>query len=832
MDELPTTPIRLIVGQPPDCEQKSEKLLQKHKPLSSHSELTPNVPSDSNSGFSSPGSSQFVIHPQELFDKKRNFQEDLDRSIDYGRTPARNDKSNVNPLENIDINKMLDDNKTNANPTHNNENESTNGKHVLALNYSPIRVEMSSPEKQSDQSTNEDEDCKESGHVNKKLKLQLESVPNLKQCSIENGTTDKEEIMSSPMAIDMIDTNVSPNKFTMNDGLARNESFNINTDRLRLENDINEKQEEENFIKCNSNNVDDIDDDDDKNNKELEEEGDITNSHINRLTPLYETSARNSNYSEEEGKRYDDNNRFDIRHDNFQIIAKRNEELTDQIYQLNQKLNSLISKNESISFQYEKLSKNYQHLVDTSNENVRKLNTERENSTIKIEKFKKRIKELNTEIKVLNSNQKIVQEKFDDSITELNQLRNEHESTTNTLQRNEKILNDKDIELQKIKEELIINLEKLSESQATLNDSNSRITQLNHEIEDTNNVLNSRENELDNLKISLKETLSISKDFNDSDLIAQLNELISTKNSLQQKLNDLSNLNDDNLKKLQDKLIENESTLKLKDAEINSLNSEMDELKKQMNLKDDASKAWQNKYENVEDEAKIRNAEVTELNIDIEDLKESKLHLQEMISGLENKVNKLKNEYDLEKEKFEKTSLELESLQLKNSNIQAEHIKELENLHENLLSLQNELRISSDRITVLTKENELLKEQNSSTNNSVTLSNNQKDKDDELIKSLEKQIQDWKEKYDAKEKDTNKRLKLLAEDLYIQYSSKHEQKVKLLKKGYENKFQNKFDQLNLENKTLSEEIEQLNKQLNSEREEKKDLLKLLENEKE
>lgn len=205
--------------------------------------------------------------------------------------------------------------------------------------------------------------------------------------------------------------------------------------------------------------------------------------------------------------------------------------------------------------------------------------------------------------------------------------------------------------------------------------------------------------------------------------------------------------------------------------------------------------------------------------------------MEETITELENKVHKLENECELEKQKFEKTSLELESLQLKNSNIQAEHIKELENLHENLISLQNELKISSDRITTLTKENEVLMEQNNNNNNSVTLSNDQKDRDDEKIKSLGKQVQDWKEKYEAKEKDTNKRLKLLAEDLYIQYSSKHEQKVKLLKKGYENKYQNKFDQLNLENKTLSEEIEQLNKQLSSEREEKQELLKLLENEK-
>lgn len=820
MDEIPTTPVRLILGQPQQREQKSENRSQERNPRSFQSE--------SDSSFNSPGSSQFVVHPYESLEKKRGYQQDLDRSIDYGRTPALNNKNNVNPLENIDINKMFDDDKSNSRPNNDNGDANTNDKHVLALNYSPIRVEMSSSEKQNNKNVNEDENNKESGHINKKLKLQLESVPDLKQNSTKDTANDKEEIMSSPMAIDMIETNISPNKFIINDGVERNDSFNINTDRLKLENDINEKQEEEDFIKSNSNNVANVDNDDgDKEN----EENDITNSHINRLTPLYETSASESKFNEEGRNDYDDDNQLDIRHDNFQIVAKRNEELTDQIYHLNQKLNSLISKNESLSFQYEKLNKNHQMLIDSTNEKLDKLNTKRESDITKVEKFKKRIKELNTEIKVLNSNQKILQEKFDDSITEVNHLKSEHESTIDTLHQNEKTLNEKNLELEHMKEELKSNLDKLSEYQATLNDLNSCIAQLNDKIESTNIVLRSKENELDNLKLSLKEILSISKDFNDSELIGQINELISTKNSLQQRLDDLNNLNNNDLKVAQDKLIENETTLKLKEAEIKSLNSEMDELKKKITLKDDEFKLWQSKYETVEDEAKIRNAEVTELNRDIEDLKESKLHLEETITELENKTHKLENECELEKEKFEKTSLELESLQLKNSNTQAEHIKELENLHENLISLQNELKISSDRITTLTNENEILKEQNNNTNNSVALSNNQKNKDDEQIKSLGKQIQDWKEKYEAKEKDTNKRLKLLAEDLYIQYSSKHEQKVKLLKKGYENKYQNKFDQLNLENKTLSEEIEQLNKRLISEREEKQELLKLLENEK-
>ncbi|AJU08762.1 BMC_2a_G0051030.mRNA.1.CDS.1 [Saccharomyces cerevisiae] len=820
MNEVPTTPVRLILGQAQQREQNSENCSQERNPRTFNSEP--------DSSFNSPGSSQFVIHPHEPLEKEKDEKQDLDRSIDYGRSSALNNKNNANPLENIDINKMFDDKKSDSGTNDDKGGASTSDKHVLALNYSPIRVEMNSSEKRSDKNVDVDENDKESSHINKKLKLQLESVPDLKQSSTKDIINDKEEIMSSPMAIDMIETNISPNKFIINDGVERNDSFNINTDTLKLENDINEKQQEEDFIKSNSNNVVNIDN---AYKEKEDEENDITNSHINRLTPLYETSARESNSNEEGRNGYDDDNQLDIRHDNFQIVAKRNEELTDQIYHLNQMLNSLISKNESLSFQYEKLNKNHQLLIDSTNEKLDKLNTERESDIAKVEKFKKRIKELNTEIKVLNSNQKILQEKFDASITEVNHIKGEHENTVNTLQQNEKILNDKNVELENMKAELKGNNDKLSEYETTLNDLNSRIVQLNDKIESTDIVLKSKENELDNLKLSLKETLSISKDFNDSDLIAQINELISTKNNLQQKMDDLNNLNDDNLKVVQDKLIKNEETLKLKEAEIDSLNSEMDELKKQITTKDDEFKMWQSKYETVEDEAKIRNAEVTELNGDIEDLKESKLHLEETITELENKVHKLENECELEKQKFEKTSLELESLQLKNSNIQAEHIKELENLHENLISLQNELKISSDRITTLTKENEVLMEQNNNNNNSVTLSNDQKDRDDEKIKSLGKQVQDWKEKYEAKEKDTNKRLKLLAEDLYIQYSSKHEQKVKLLKKGYENKYQNKFDQLNLENKTLSEEIEQLNKQLSSEREEKQELLKLLENEK-
>ena len=70
-------------------------------------------------------------------------------------------------------------------------------------------------------------------------------------------------------------------------------------------------------------------------------------------------------------------------------------------------------------------------------------------------------------------------------------------------------------------------------------------------------------------------------------------------------------------------------------------------------------------------------------------------------------------------------------------------------------------------------------------------------------------------------------MQLLAEDLYIQYSSKHEQKVKMLKKGYETKYQDLLDKLTLENTALHDEVEQLQKVINTEREEKQALVKSL-----
>lgn len=164
----------------------------------------------------------------------------------------------------------------------------------------------------------------------------------------------------------------------------------------------------------------------------------------------------------------------------------------------------------------------------------------------------------------------------------------------------------------------------------------------------------------------------------------------------------------------------------------------------------------------------------------------------------------------------------------------------MEDLHESMSSLQSALKDNSDLVHTLKIENETLKSdlsRNEQMLKTATLEKDNKivsietegtDKEQTII-SLKKQLDEWKQKYDSKENETNKRLKLLAEDLYIQYSSKHEQKVKLLKKGYESKYQGEISRLETQHMGLTQEVEQLTKQLEAEREEKRNLLNMLEN---
>ncbi|KAH3663904.1 hypothetical protein WICMUC_005894 [Wickerhamomyces mucosus] len=239
----------------------------------------------------------------------------------------------------------------------------------------------------------------------------------------------------------------------------------------------------------------------------------------------------------------------------------------------------------------------------------------------------------------------------------------------------------------------------------------------------------------------------------------------------------------------------------------------------------------------------IRKAEVDELNnelkaskFEIERVKSLVLEKEGIISQLSSTLNDNIRIVKDHEDSVRKVHEEI-------NKIESEHIGELESLHSELSNLQSIIQTKSNEILTLKEEKskassemELLKYE---LDESMTESKSYKDKisayQTELAES--KSVADEYRQYIQKlqtdnsglEKETEKRLQQLAEDLYIQYSKKHEQKVAVLKKGFENKWQSKLSKSENESEKLRREIEGLKTQLEKESAEKKHVIQLWDN---
>lgn len=236
----------------------------------------------------------------------------------------------------------------------------------------------------------------------------------------------------------------------------------------------------------------------------------------------------------------------------------------------------------------------------------------------------------------------------------------------------------------------------------------------------------------------------------------------------------------------------------------------------------------------------IRKAEVTELNLELEQAKKEMNSLQSIIEEKNYHISQL-NETILESS---------DALNSKNSKIQelheeiqkqeGEHLTELESFHEEMSNVQSLLSSKSNEAFKLREERDTLQREHDLLKYDTTLLKEELSASDLRVSNLklklndsktkcqelEELVQNLKNEKSLFEKDTEKRLQQLAEDLYIQYSKKHEQKVQVLKKNYENKWQNKVNKAEVENERLRREIEGLNSQLEREKTEKNKIIKL------
>jgi chromosome segregation ATPase len=362
----------------------------------------------------------------------------------------------------------------------------------------------------------------------------------------------------------------------------------------------------------------------------------------------------------------------------------------------------------------------------------------------------------------------------------------------------------------------------------------------NDEIKSANDGLRNQNNELLIQKASSDEL--ISQMSQDRDLLSNEISILSAE-YLALKKENLSC----NFQELEMKLEAESKKLLLKDAVIagltggsSSLKLENESLRAQIQ---DLQNTLQSMEVNVADTQElliIRKAEVDELNIEIQTFKDEVARYTNIIDDQNQQIKQFSQVIQEQEEAAQAEAKKAHEFDLLLQKQESDHLSELEAFHSEMSNVQslvnnksNELYELKEQTEALSKENGLLKYEIETFKDDAISSeqriSNLKSKLNEAKahnESLESQVSQVSQEKAMLEVETDKRLQQLAEDLYIQYSKKHEQKVQVLKKGYENKWSSKIAKFENENIKLKREIEGLNSQLDQERAEKNEIIKL------
>lgn len=573
------------------------------------------------------------------------------------------------------------------------------------------------------------------------------------------------------------------------------------------------------------------------------------------LSPIIQTNDSKTYLADKENNNDEQDTEF------INMVSRRNMELSEDIHQVNIKMNNL-------AMDYQKLSKKYQQyqdkITDLNKElelaNIKKqeLHEENDNQQKSIEPLKIKLKEFVNEIKMLNSNQTLLQKKYDTISLQSSSYEKEQKKLEETINDLNKEIAQNKILLEQSSDDIESHKNQLRETKFEYEKLQERNESLTEEKNRFETDIHMKDEQILELQETL-EKLKTSQDSNSSELLEKIKTLSEEHKALTDKLSNLEEEKQTEMRNLIEEADKYKKTADELSQQISDLSTSLDQANEALKTKDQTITELNKKLDESNDECNVRIAEVTELNIEIESLKESKIHLEEANNRLQEELNASEIKTQNETDQYKKTSAELESVQLKNSNIETQYLKEIGDLQSTIAGLGDTLENAQKSTDDTIKENDdLKKEIEQLKNNQVeaTIDHSQNDEIIELksklealqkelndakttsdipsqnknleIETLKEQVENWKMKLDEKEKDTNKRLRLLAEDLYHQYSSKHEQKVKSLKKSYEKKYETQIEKLTIEQQALKEEIERINKQLHIEREEKRELLRTME----
>ncbi|SCV03787.1 LAME_0H13212g1_1 [Lachancea meyersii CBS 8951] len=458
-------------------------------------------------------------------------------------------------------------------------------------------------------------------------------------------------------------------------------------------------------------------------------------------------------------------------------------------------------------------------------EDLERVSDEKSRLEERVSKLKLKLSEVRNEIKMLHQNSQILQEKFQLQIQDNDSLKKQlevcEERESKLQYRLEKLQSERD-ELRVQKDHQDIEMMTLKTAM-TEHELESRTLQ--QRIAHLENLLRERENACRELQ-STVESFEDTKRQSTTELENRVTDLLSDIKGLKAELEAVNKLKVD--------LDESRERLRASEGELASASESMRTLreseialeKRSLELEEQLTQHKQ-RLESVTDQMAIKSAELEELQHDLEELRQTKSHLEEFVKIRDAAVEDWKAKYDSKCAENNKLAVEIESYQFRNGNLESEHLVELEQLHQQMTSLQDTLRARSEQIAQLENEKSELQSQLSEDAAKHAQANDGALSESPALSELKAQVESLRQQLQEKDADTSKRLQLLAEDLYIQYSSKHEQKVKMLKKGYETNYQDKIERMALENTGLRDELHQLNNMLKTERDDKQRLVQLL-----
>lgn len=736
---------------------------------------------------------------------------EFDESIDFIRRGEVSHGSSVHHegssqiLGNLDVNNMF----TTTDKDNKDDLKETNRKHFESV-QSPFHIDNLSPEKHTlsdngiidhNQSLREQDRSMKNIDDEPSLKKQkinpINNIPSLKQPLAVNSSNEDD---SMPDMIEMLGDSISPVKMSF-------ENSN--------ENDIPASPKGNNETNITI---------------ELQK---LTPVHNNKYC-LIDNSIKNKKFEN-----------FDDEHTFLQKLIKRNNELTERLHILDIQHNQLINQYENISYSNKKL-KNESDVIEQKFEAKIKnmedekiiLQQEKQKLLDRFDNIKRKNSEFKDEIKMMSQNQSILQEKYDQQISEINnlkQLNDELDSNYRTLKEDMESTDREKEEQSKT----IISL------QEDISLKNTQVEQFKADQQTSDDEKQKLLNDLKSLQNELKElieehNLLLSKnEGTNEEFKSQIDQLVLAKEHAERLLNEEKITNEEQISSLKQQVVELDDKVEAQKNIINQLETDNKQQVADITEKTNQLESLKNSLENTTDTAEISKAEVVQLNSEIKQLKLNETNLKDRIETIHKNVQDWKTKYESEKELYDKVSLELEKMTTKQSTIEDDHLADLEKVHEAMNSIQNDLAASDKTVSKLTEENKALqnelislKNQKDSTEQNINIEQAKEPSAEETnmqITDLQKQLEEARDQLIKNREEADNSIRLMADDLYNQYAAKHTQKVALLKKGFEKKFQTKFDKLSVDNEGLKDELEKLKAELQKEKTEKEKILNMLEN---